>query len=88
MPLSEAVGLPTREMRLVFNVPTRIRVMQQGRTIIQAEPEEVRRNVTVQEAYRLARKGIGYVIDNGRIRCEGTVAELMVNEEVKRFCGL
>jgi ABC-type branched-subunit amino acid transport system ATPase component len=38
-------------MDVVFNVATRIMVMQQGRTIIQAEPEEVRRNVTVQEAY-------------------------------------
>jgi branched-chain amino acid transport system ATP-binding protein len=39
------------DMDVVFNVATRIMVMQQGRTIIQAEPEEVRRNVTVQEAY-------------------------------------
>jgi branched-chain amino acid transport system ATP-binding protein len=39
------------DMDVVFNAATRIMVMQQGRTIIQAEPEEVRRNVTVQEAY-------------------------------------
>ena len=39
------------DMDVVFNVATRIMVMQQGRTIIQAEPEAVRRNVTVQEAY-------------------------------------
>jgi branched-chain amino acid transport system ATP-binding protein len=39
------------DMDVVFNVATSIMVMQQGRTIIQAEPEEVRRNVTVQEAY-------------------------------------
>ena len=30
----------------------------------------------------------GYIIGNGRHRCEGLVAELMVNEDVKRFCGL
>jgi len=39
------------DMDVVFNVATSIMVMQQGRTIIQAEPEEVRRNVMVQEAY-------------------------------------
>jgi len=39
------------DMDVVFNAATRIMVMQQGRTIIQAEPEEVRRNVSVQEAY-------------------------------------
>ena len=39
------------DMDVVFNVATSIMVMQQGRTIIQAEPEEVRRNVSVQEAY-------------------------------------
>jgi len=36
---------------VVFNVATSIMVMQQGRTIVQGPPEEVRRNVTVQEAY-------------------------------------
>ena len=39
------------DMDVVFNVATSIMVMQQGRTIIQAKPEEVRRNVMVQEAY-------------------------------------
>ena len=38
-------------MDVVFNVATSIMVMQQGRTIVQGPPEEVRRNVTVQEAY-------------------------------------
>ena len=38
--------------------------------------------------FTLALSDYGYIIDNGRIRCEGPVAELMVNEEVKRFCGL
>jgi branched-chain amino acid transport system ATP-binding protein len=39
------------DMEVVFNVATSIMVMQHGRTIIQAAPEEVRRNATVQEAY-------------------------------------
>lgn len=30
----------------------------------------------------------GYIIDNGRIRYQGTVEELTGNEEVKRLCGL
>jgi len=39
------------DMDVVFNVATSIMVMQQGRTILQATPEEVRQNITVQEAY-------------------------------------
>jgi branched-chain amino acid transport system ATP-binding protein len=39
------------DMDVVFNVATSIMVMQHGHTIIQAKPEEVRQNVTVQEAY-------------------------------------
>jgi len=39
------------DMDVVFNVATSIMVMQQGRTILQAIPEEVRQNITVQEAY-------------------------------------
>jgi branched-chain amino acid transport system ATP-binding protein len=39
------------DMDVVFNVATSIMVMQQGKTILQATPEEVRRNITVQEAY-------------------------------------
>jgi branched-chain amino acid transport system ATP-binding protein len=53
--LARAQGLTIlfceHDMDVVFNVATRIMVMQQGRTLIQAEPEAVRRNVTVQEAY-------------------------------------
>jgi branched-chain amino acid transport system ATP-binding protein len=39
------------DMDVVFNVATSIMVMQHGQTIIQGKPQEVRRNVTVQEAY-------------------------------------
>jgi branched-chain amino acid transport system ATP-binding protein len=39
------------DMDVVFNVATSIMVMQHGCTIIQGKPEEVRQNVTVQEAY-------------------------------------
>jgi ABC-type branched-subunit amino acid transport system ATPase component len=30
----------------------------------------------------------GYIIDNGRIRYQGAVEELIDNEEVKRVCGI
>ncbi|MDZ7698024.1 MAG: ABC transporter ATP-binding protein [Deltaproteobacteria bacterium] len=39
------------DMELVFNVAHRIMVMQQGRSIIEAEPDEVKNNLQVQEAY-------------------------------------
>jgi len=39
------------DMEVVFNVAQSIMVMYQGHTIIQGEPEEVRRNNEVQEAY-------------------------------------
>jgi branched-chain amino acid transport system ATP-binding protein len=39
------------DMDVVFNVATSIMVMQQGKTILQATPQEVRENITVQEAY-------------------------------------
>jgi branched-chain amino acid transport system ATP-binding protein len=29
-----------------------------------------------------------YIIDNGRICCKGTVAELIDNPEVKKICGI
>ncbi|MGE5258749.1 MAG: ABC transporter ATP-binding protein [Hyphomicrobiales bacterium] len=39
------------DMDVVFNVATSIMVMQQGKTILQATPQEVRENIAVQEAY-------------------------------------
>lgn len=39
------------DMELVFSVADRIMVMHQGRSIIQAEPDGVRSNKRVQEAY-------------------------------------
>jgi branched-chain amino acid transport system ATP-binding protein len=39
------------DMDVVFNVATSIMVMQQGKTILQATPQEVRQNIAVQEAY-------------------------------------
>jgi len=39
------------DMELVFSIADKIMVMQQGKTIIQGDPEEVRRNKQVQEAY-------------------------------------
>ena len=53
--LAEQQGLTIlfceHDMDVVFNVATSIMVMQHGRTIIQAAPDVVRQNVTVQEAY-------------------------------------
>ncbi len=39
------------DMDVVFSIAQSIMVMHQGRTIVQGEPEEVRRNNEVQEAY-------------------------------------
>jgi branched-chain amino acid transport system ATP-binding protein len=39
------------DMEVIFNVAQSIMVMQQGRTIAQGKPEEVRQNSEVQEAY-------------------------------------
>jgi branched-chain amino acid transport system ATP-binding protein len=39
------------DMDVVFSISRSIMVMHQGRTVIQAEPEEVRKNREVQEAY-------------------------------------
>ena len=39
------------DMEVVFSISHKIMVMQLGRTIVQAEPEEVRNNAKVQEAY-------------------------------------
>jgi len=39
------------DMQVVFNTAQSIMVMQQGHTIVQGSPEEVRQNSAVQEAY-------------------------------------
>ena len=39
------------DMGMVFSIATRIMVMQQGKTIIQGSPDEVRNNRQVREAY-------------------------------------
>jgi branched-chain amino acid transport system ATP-binding protein len=53
--LSETQGLTIlfceHDMDVVFNTAQSIMVMYYGKTIIQAKPEEVRENRTVQEAY-------------------------------------
>ncbi len=53
--LAEEEGLTIlfceHDMDVVFDVATSIMVMQHGHTIVQGRPEEVRRNITVQEAY-------------------------------------
>jgi branched-chain amino acid transport system ATP-binding protein len=53
--LSSGLGLTIliceHDMELVFSVADRIMVMHRGRSIIQAEPNEVKNNRQVQEAY-------------------------------------
>jgi branched-chain amino acid transport system ATP-binding protein len=53
--LAETRGLTVlfceHDMEVVFNVAKSIMVMRHGQTIIQGEPEEVRKNDEVQEAY-------------------------------------
>jgi branched-chain amino acid transport system ATP-binding protein len=53
--LTEDMGLTIlfceHDMELVFHVAHRIMVMQQGHSIIEAEPDEVKNNLQVQEAY-------------------------------------
>jgi branched-chain amino acid transport system ATP-binding protein len=39
------------DMDIVFSIAQSIMVMRQGRTLIQGDPEEVRNNKEVQEAY-------------------------------------
>lgn len=39
------------DMEIVFSIAKSIMVMYQGRTLVQGEPEEVRKNPLVQEAY-------------------------------------
>ncbi len=38
--------------------------------------------------FTLGLSDYGYIIDNGRIRYQGAVEELINNEEVKRMCGI
>ena len=38
--------------------------------------------------FTLGLSDYGYIIDNGRIRYQGTVDELTDNEEVKKICGI
>jgi branched-chain amino acid transport system ATP-binding protein len=53
--LSAELGLTIlfceHDMELVFSIAHKIMVMQQGRSIIQAKPDQVRDNKEVQEAY-------------------------------------
>jgi ABC-type lipopolysaccharide export system ATPase subunit len=38
--------------------------------------------------FTLKLSDVGYIIDNGRICYQGTVKELVENEEVRRTCGI
>ena len=58
---------------------TIVRLKDLGLTVLLAE-----QNVK----FTLKLSDMGYIIDNGRIRCEGPVAELVNNEEVRKLCGI
>lgn len=55
------------------------RLKEVGLTVLLAE-----QNVK----FTLKLSDVGYIIDNGRICYQGTVKELMENEEVRRTCGI
>jgi len=58
---------------------TIVRLKDLGLTVLLAE-----QNVK----FTLKLSDVGYIIDNGRICYQGTVKELMENEEVRRTCGI
>ena len=65
---------------MVNTLQETIRTLKQaGFTVLLAE-QNVR--------FTLALSDYGYIIDDGRIRYEGTVDELTENEEVRKLCGI
>jgi branched-chain amino acid transport system ATP-binding protein len=56
-----------------------IKLKETGLTVLLAE-----QNIK----FTLGLSDYGYIIDNGRIRYQGTVAELTDNEEVRKICGI
>jgi branched-chain amino acid transport system ATP-binding protein len=65
---------------LVTALGERIRKLKEiGLTVLLAE-----QNIK----FTLGLSDYGYIIDNGRIQYQGTVAELTDNEEVKKICGI
>lgn len=65
---------------LVTSLGERIKKLKEvGLTVLLAE-----QNIK----FTLGLSDYGYIIDNGRIKYEGTVAELTDNEEVKKICGI
>ncbi len=65
---------------LVRSLGERIKKLKEiGLTVLLAE-----QNIK----FTLGLSDYGYIIDNGRIKYQGTVAELTDNEEVKKICGI
>lgn len=65
---------------LVKSLGERIKKLKEaGLTVLLAE-QNVKFTLTLSD--------YGYIIDNGRICYQGTVEELIDNEEVKRICGI
>jgi branched-chain amino acid transport system ATP-binding protein len=65
---------------LVTSLGERIKKLKEvGLTVLLAE-----QNIK----FTLGLSDYGYIIDNGRIKYQGTVTELTDNEEVKKICGI
>ncbi len=65
---------------LVRSLGERIKKLKEiGLTVLLAE-----QNIK----FTLGLSDYGYIIDNGRIKYQGTVSELTDNEEVKKICGI
>jgi branched-chain amino acid transport system ATP-binding protein len=65
---------------LVNSLGERIKKLKEaGLTVLLAE-----QNIK----FTLGLSDYGYIIDNGRIKYQGTVAELTDNEAVKKICGI
>jgi branched-chain amino acid transport system ATP-binding protein len=70
-------GLAPALVRALGETITRLKEV--GLTVLLAE-QNVRFTLSLSE--------YGYIIDNGRIRYQGTVKELMEDEDVRKTCGL
>jgi branched-chain amino acid transport system ATP-binding protein len=65
---------------LVLSLGARIKKLKEaGLTVLLAE-----QNIK----FTLGLSDYGYIIDNGRIKYQGTVDELTDNEEVRKICGI
>lgn len=65
---------------LVNSLGERIKKLKEGGLTVLLAEQNIK--------FTLGLSDYGYIIDNGRIRFQGTVGELTDSEEVKRICGV